>query len=163
MAKSSRGKTPWIVGGLIVFVLADLALVGFALSGPPQSGDAVSAVEPTFTPPPLPTATGTPGPTTAPPATPLPTATPATPAPTATPGTPVPTASAAPALSGMADAKVGYRATPGSCEGDSTSTDAVLELTTDGGTTWTNVTPSEPRIRSVEKLVVVDEDRKSVV
>ncbi|RFA13985.1 hypothetical protein B7R22_10145 [Subtercola boreus] len=57
----------------------------------------------------------------------------------------------------MADAKVGYRATPGTCTGNSTATDSVIELTTDGGATWTNVNPTDLRIRSVEKLIVVDD------
>ncbi|RFA12017.1 hypothetical protein B7R21_11845 [Subtercola boreus] len=57
----------------------------------------------------------------------------------------------------MADAKVGYRATAGTCTGDSTATDSVIELTTDGGATWTKVNPTDLRIRTVEKLIVVDE------
>ncbi|MDF2442757.1 MAG: hypothetical protein JWR01_960 [Subtercola sp.] len=152
MAKRSRGRTPWIIAGLIVFVLADLALVAFALSGPSMDGDSVGAAEPTFVATPAPT-TDAPAPTT--PA-PTPSATSTAPS-TAAPSTPVPSASAAATLSGMADAKVGYRATAGTCTGSSTSTDSVIELTTDGGATWTNVNPTDLRIRSVEKLIVVDD------
>ncbi|RFA20483.1 hypothetical protein B7R23_09965 [Subtercola boreus] len=57
----------------------------------------------------------------------------------------------------MASAKVGYRSTAGTCTGTSTATDAVIELTTDGGATWTTVNPTNIRIRAVEKMIVVDE------
>lgn len=141
MARRTRRKTPWIIAGLIAFVLADLALVGFALRDTESSSNAVSAIEPgtSFTPNP----SGSSG---------------ASPAPTAVPTT-TPPATGAPAasISGKASAKVSYRATPGTCSGDDTSTDAVIEISTDGGSTWTDVTPSDIRIRAVEKMIVVDE------
>jgi photosystem II stability/assembly factor-like uncharacterized protein len=47
----------------------------------------------------------------------------------------------------------------GSCDG----TDAVIELTTDDGATWTNVNPTNIRIRQVDSLVVVDSDHVDLV
>ncbi|PPF82738.1 hypothetical protein C5B96_08865 [Subtercola sp. Z020] len=168
MAKRSRARTPWIIGGLIVFVLADLALVGFALRGPADDSS-VSAVAPdfTFTPTPsesaaTPSAAPSAAPSSAPSTAPA-TSAPSTPAPSGTPTPGATSAAPAAALTGMASATVGYRATAGTCSGNSTSTDSVIELTTDGGATWTKVNPTDIRIRAVEKINVVDASHVDVL
>ncbi|TQL53253.1 hypothetical protein [Subtercola boreus] len=158
MPQRSRRRTPWIIAGLTAFILADLALVAFAVSGSGREQGSVSAVEPTFTLTPVPSASSTPTPSaTAGTPTNTPTATPApTPSASASPSASPSAPTSAATLMGMADSQVGYRATAGTCTGDDTSLDSVIELTTDGGATWTNINPTDLRIRAVEKLVVVD-------
>ena len=153
MGKRTSVSAPLVIAGLVAFILVDLALVFFALRPPAQAGRGAMAPTPTLTS--LPNVTTTP--TTAPSsqATPDPMPTPAeTVSPT---GETAPTAvpsSTATTLQGFADSQVGYRATAGSCDG----ADSVVERTTDGGSTWTNVNPSDIRIRQVESIVVVDGD-----
>jgi hypothetical protein len=119
MRKRRIGSTPFVIGGLIVFLAVDAVLVAIAFSPRQQAATSITPISPT-------------------------------PSATSSPRNPTPTPSH---IQAFTTDGVGYRATPGSCAGP----DSIIELSTDGGATWRSVTPSNPRIREVDSLVVVDE------
>ena len=102
----------WAIIGICAFVLADIALVVWALYATHHAAPSKLGPIPTFTNYPS-TPTGTP--------TPVPTATPA-----------ASQVTAAPRFLAAVSATEAYRATPGSCTGAGT----VIEKTTDAGATW---------------------------
>ncbi|MEA9985942.1 hypothetical protein [Subtercola sp. RTI3] len=172
MPKRAMGTFPWVITAIVAFVVLDAALVYFALSPPQQqapadSGSALETSLPSTTATPVPAVTATPSASpaasTAP--TPTPTQTAGTSLKTST-STPAPTPGAAAGyITDFSSALVGYRATPGSCAGTSTSTatDSVLQRTSDGGATWTTVSPTNIRVRQVERLVAVDDAHVDVL
>lgn len=126
------------VVGIVLFVLVDAALIGYALTS--------SQVPPsTRTPAPLPTFI-----------------TPRSPSPAPSP-TPSAAAAAQPAIElaflAPVDEEVAWRATPGSCTGP----DPVIERTTDGGATWQAVGPVDLGVHEVLALSAVDDTTARIV
>lgn len=130
----------WALVGVIVFLLADVALVGIALAATRPVDHGTPAPAPSFSSDP---SVSTPA-ATSPAATSPATASPAN----APPATAVPGAEAAPRFLSAVSASEAWRATPGSCPGP----DAVIERTTDAGVTWQALSTGKNAVHRVAAL-----------
>jgi len=123
---SSGSRAPWVIAAVVAFVIADIALVAFALS--------TTRASTTTVPETLPTISSTPTSSVGPTPTPTPSSTPAT---------------ASPASFLVAtSATTGWRATAGLCG----VTEPIIESTTDAGITWTAHSAGELAVREVLSL-----------
>ncbi|MEF2978748.1 hypothetical protein [Subtercola sp. YIM 133946] len=140
LTMATRRRRTWAIIGIAAFVALDVALIAFALTPPTPSATSL----------PLYTA----GPTTQSPNSSASAAPIASPSPT-TSAPPSATVGANSRIMGLASPTEAYRATLGSCSGS----DSIIETSSDSGASWQSVTPSEPEIREIEDLVVVDDSQ----
>jgi len=129
--QKSKGRK-WLTGrsrlvvaiGVVLFLVLDVLLIGYALTRPATGGNDPLAPIPTF------------GATSAP-----------TPTPTPTPP-PEPLPESAPRFMVSVDGTIGWRSTAGSCPGEA----AVIERTVDGGASWEHTPVDDLTVHQVLSL-----------
>ena len=125
---SSGSRAPWVIIAVVAFVIADIALVAFALS--------ITRASTTTVPEKLPTISSTPSSAVGSTATPTPTS------------STTPTAARPASFLVATSATSGWRATPGLCG----VTEPIIESTTDSGATWTARSAGGLAVREVLAL-----------